>query len=130
MSAGDLVALIVAVATTAAFVLLVLALVALQRTLRDLRSATRELREHAIPAAQELRATVRQANSELDRVDGLLGNAEVVAGAVESASDLTYRAVSTPLIRVMSLGAGLGEGVRGFKQRRRVRRPRHPEETG
>lgn len=122
MSAGDMVAVIVAVCTTTAFVLLVLGLIALQRTLRDLRAAANELREQAIPAATELRATLRQANTELDRVDGLLGNAEAVAGAVESASDLTYRAVSTPLIRAMSLGSGVGEGVRGFRARRRGRR--------
>lgn len=122
MSAGDLVALIVAIVTVAAFVLLVSALMAVQRTLRELRAATAELREHAVPAARELRETLRQANTELDRVDGLLGNAETVAGAVETASDLTYRAVSSPLIRVMSVGTGVGEGVRGFRERRRERR--------
>jgi hypothetical protein len=118
MSAGDLVALIVAIVSVAAFVLLVLALWSLSSVLRDLRQATRELREVAIPAAEELRRTVRQANSELDRVDGLLGTAESVAGAVDSASQLTYQAVSAPLIRVLSFGSGVGQGVRGFRLRR------------
>lgn len=122
MSAGDLVAVIVAGCTVAAFVMLVLGLVALQRTLRDLRAAAHELREQAVPAARELRATLRQANTELDRVDDLLGDAETVAGTVESASRLTYRAVSTPLIRALSVGSGVGEGVRGFRARRRGRR--------
>jgi predicted PurR-regulated permease PerM len=119
MSAGDVAAVVVAVLTTVAFVLLVLTLVSLHRAVRDLRQVLRQLRDEAVPAAQELRATVRQANAELDRVDDLLGSAETVAGTVESASDLTYRAMSRPLIRMMSLGTGLGEGVRGYRRRRR-----------
>ena len=119
MSAGDLAAVVVAVLTTVAFVLLVLTLASLHRTVRDLRLVLRQLRDEAVPAAQELRATVRQANAELDRVDGLLGSAETVAGTVESASELTYRAMSRPLIRMMALGSGVGEGVRGYRRRRR-----------
>jgi cobalamin biosynthesis protein CobD/CbiB len=119
VSAGDVAAVVVAVLTTVAFVLLVLTLVSLHRAVRDLRQVLRQLRDEAVPAAQELRATVRQANAELDRVDDLLGSAETVAGTVESASELTYRAMSRPLIRMMSLGTGLGEGVRGYRRRRR-----------
>jgi predicted PurR-regulated permease PerM len=119
VSAGDVAAVVVAVLTTVAFVLLVLTLVSLHRAVRDLRQVLRQLRDEAVPAVQELRATVRQANAELDRVDDLLGSAETVAGTVESASELTYRAMSRPLIRMMSLGTGLGEGVRGYRRRRR-----------
>jgi hypothetical protein len=76
---------------------------------------------------EELRSTVRQANAELDRVDGLLDSAESVADAVESASDLTYQAVSTPLIKVLSFSSGVGQGVRGFRFRRS--RPGHRSPT-
>ena len=66
----------------------------------------------------ELGDTVRNANAELERVDGLLGTAESISGTVDSASRLLYLAFSNPVIKAMALASGTGRAARSFRRNR------------
>jgi hypothetical protein len=116
MTATELAALIVAIASVAAVALLGVAISALLSTLRALRDTVEVLRSESVPVITELRDTVRQANADLERVDELLGTAESISGTVDSASRLAYLALSNPLIKALAFAAGTGRAARRFRR--------------
>lgn len=107
------------VVTSVAVVVLVagllVALRALARTLGALREAVEDLRREALPAVDEMRRTVRQAQGELDRLDGLVSTAETVSQTVDAASRLAYLTFSNPAVKALSFGTGVGKAVRRLR---------------
>lgn len=121
MSTGAVAAVIIASFVAAALVIgFFFAFISLLRTLRTLLAAIEELRAQVIPLAGQWRRTVDQANTELTRVDGLLGTAESVSTTVDSASRLAYMAFSNPIIKAMALGAGTTRAARRLRRGRRA----------
>lgn len=118
MSATELAALIVAIASVVAVVLLAFGLVSIAKTLKEVRIAVELLRTETVPMVVGLGDTVRNANAELERVDVLLGTAESISGTVDSASRLAYLAFSNPVIKALALASGTGRAARSFRRKR------------
>lgn len=119
ITAGDTALIILA----AFWGLLVLALcVVLLNTFRVLESTKMTIdtmREEAVPLLREVKGSVERANRELDRVDTMLVSANDIVGRVEKLSGLVEQAATSPLVKVISLGAGVKSGfakVRGRKK--------------
>lgn len=91
--------------------LLVLALcVVLLNTFRVLESTKitiDTMREETVPLLREVKGSVERANRELDRVDGMLESAGHIVERVEKLSGLVEQAAASPLVKVISMGAGL-----------------------
>lgn len=117
MSASDLAAIIVAIAAVVGVVLLVFAIVSLTRTLAAVRMSVEELRRETLPVIDELQRTVTQANSDLERLDGLLDSATSVTNTVDSASQLAYLAFSNPIIKGIAFATGSARALRSFRRR-------------
>ena len=118
MTGTELAALIVAIASVVSVVLLAVFLVSVTRTMRRVREGVDLLRAETVSAMTELGDTVRTANAELDRVDGILGTAESISGTVDSASRLAYLAFSNPVIKVLAFATGTGRAARRLRRRR------------
>jgi hypothetical protein len=114
----EVLALIVAIASVVAVVLLAFALASILRTLRAVRESVDLLRSETVPVMAELGDTVRTASAELERVDDLLGTAESITGTVDSASRLAYLAFSNPVIKGLAFATGTGRAARRFRQRK------------
>lgn len=112
MQATDLAALVVCIVSLVAIAGLTIAAGAIVRTMRELRGLLETLQSETLPLVSELRNTVDQAEVDLARVEGILSSAERISHTVDAASQLTYRAISPPIIRTMSLMAGLRSGGR------------------
>ena len=111
-SAGD-VALIVLAAFWGLLVLgLCLVLVNTFNVLTSTKMLIDGIREETVPLLSEVRNSVVKTNRELDRVDGMLESAANIVARVEKISKLVEQAASGPLVRIISLGAGLSTGVR------------------
>jgi len=93
------------------------------RALRELDSLAESLRVEAVPLVSDLRATVRQAGDDLDRVEAVLGKAETIATTVDAASRLTYRALRPPLVKTMAFMSGAGRATRRLRGRTVQARP-------
>ena len=119
MTAGELAAIVAAVAGAILVVGLLFALASFTATLRALRATVEELRRETVPLIANARVTLEQANAELVRVDGLLGTAESVGTTVDSASRLAYLAFSNPVIKALAFGAGARGAARRLSRRRR-----------
>ena len=117
LSASDLAAIVVAIASIVAVVLLVFALVSLTKTLTTLRLSIEELRRETLPVIDELQRTVTQANTDLERLDGLLDSAASVTNTVDSASQLAYLAFSNPVIKLLAFATGTSRAARAFRRR-------------
>jgi uncharacterized protein YoxC len=116
MTETELAALIVAIASVVAVVLLGVALASINKTLRAVREAVEMLRTETVPVMEELAGTARNANAELERLDGVLESAESISGTVDSMSRLAYLAFSNPVIKAVAFGAGTSRAVRRFRR--------------
>jgi hypothetical protein len=116
LTAGDVAAIIIAVLLAIAVVGLLLVLRSLARTLASLRVTVDELRTNTVPLVADLHDTVKSANVELERVDGLLVTAESIGATVDSASRLAYLAFSNPMIKAAAFAAGTGRVVRRMRR--------------
>jgi len=119
VSATDLAALIVAIASVAGVVLLAVTLASITRTLRAVRDTVEMVRTETVPVMNELGDAVRSANVEIERVGGVLGTAESIGGTVDSASRLAYLAFSNPVIKVLAVATGTSRAARRFRRNRR-----------
>ncbi|HEX4906200.1 MAG TPA: DUF948 domain-containing protein [Acidimicrobiales bacterium] len=117
MTASDLAAIIVAVASIIGVAVLVFALVALTKTLATLRLSIEELRRETLPVIDELQRTVTQANTDLERLDTLLDSATSVTNTVDSASQLAYLAFSNPIIKAIAFATGTAKAAKAFRRR-------------
>jgi hypothetical protein len=115
-SAADLAAVIVAIASVAAVMLLVLVVVSINRTLTTVRLSIEQLRRETLPVVDELRRTVTTANGELERLDALLDSATSISSTVDSASHLAYLAFSNPLIKAMALATGTAKAAKALRR--------------
>ena len=103
--------------------LLVLALcVVLLNTFRVLESTKMTIdtmREETVQLLREVKGSVERANRELDRVDGMLVSAGHIVERAQRLSGLVEQAAASPLVKIISLGAGMKSGfakVRGRKK--------------
>ena len=117
MSASDLAAIIVAIASVVGVVVLVFALLSLTRTLATLRMSIEELRRETLPVIDELQRTVTQANTDLERLDTLLDSATSVTNTVDSASQLAYLAFSNPVIKAIAFATGTARAAKAFRRK-------------
>jgi uncharacterized protein YoxC len=118
---GGEIALIVVAAFWALLVgFLCLVLLNTFRVLEATRLTVDAMREETVPLLREIKGSVERTNGHLDRVGGMLDSVAGIVGRVERLSGLVERAVSNPLVKVMSVGAGLktvadrfGKGKKG-----------------
>lgn len=94
---------------------LLFALASVVATLRDLRATVRSLRDESLALADAMRATLREAESEVDRVDSLLTAAEAVGGRIDTASRIVSKTVTNPVVKVLALGTGTKKAVRRMR---------------
>lgn len=117
MSASELAAVIVAICSVAAVVLLAVALVSLTRTLKALREVANLMRSETVPVLNDMRDTVKAANYELHRFDRLVNTAESVTGTVDSASRLAYLAMANPVIKGVAFASGTAKAARRLRKK-------------
>lgn len=121
MTATELAALIVAIASVVAVVLLALALVSITKTLRLVRDAVEVLRTETVPAMEELGVASRTATQELARLDVVIDRAESIGGTLDAGSKLLYLALSNPVIKAMALASGTGRAAQALRRARSER---------
>ena len=112
MSAGQIAALVAA----AAFVLLVLIaavpLLKLGRTLDEATTAIRKAHEGSAPLLDDAQTTLRQLNTQLERVDGITAGARTVSTNVSVLTSLFTATLGGPLVRAAALSYGLSKAVK------------------
>lgn len=117
MSAIDLVAVVAAVlgalALAGGCVAFFAAAARLRRAAEALEEASDAFRQSAVPLVEELSESAQRAAGEVERVEHLLDLSTGIGQRVEGATGVTYRALTTPVIK----GAAVAEGTRRAARR-------------
>lgn len=116
MTAGELAAVIVSIASVTAAVALIFGVVQMVRTMSALRVSIEELRRTSVPVVDELSRTVTAANAELARLDQLMESADTVTATMESASRSASLAFSNPAIKAMALATGTAKAAKALRR--------------
>ena len=85
------------------------------RVLESTKLTIDAFREETVPLLREVKGSVERTNRELDRVDTMLVSATDIVGRVEKLTGLVEEAAASPLVKVISLGAGLKKGFKKAK---------------
>jgi len=84
------------------------------RVLESTKILIDSMREETVPLLREVKGSVERTNRELDRVDVVLVATGEIVGRVQRISGLVEEAVASPLVRIISMGAGLRRAARRF----------------
>jgi hypothetical protein len=122
MTAAELLTVVLAVLALGLAAAAALVCARALRAARELTAATEAFRAEAAPALEELRAAVVRATAEVDRVEDLLDVASTIGARLDGASEVTYRALTSPVIK----GVALASGTRRAAERLREPAPRRP----
>ncbi|HLU41087.1 MAG TPA: hypothetical protein VKZ55_01685 [Microthrixaceae bacterium] len=119
MTALELLTILCAVAAMGIAAALALVTSRALRAARRLERAAEEFERVAVPAAEELRTIARRAAGEVDRVEDLLEVAGSIGERVDTATAVTYRALTSPVIKGAALAFGTRRAARRLRGRHR-----------
>lgn len=111
LSAGDTALIILAAFWGLLVLFLCVVLINTFRVLESTKMMIDATREETVPLLREVRGSVERTNREIDRIDGVLERVERVSGLVEQAA-------ASPLVKIISVGAGLRKGVSRFRRKK------------
>jgi uncharacterized protein YoxC len=111
MSGGDTALVILALFWGLLVIALCVVLLSTFNVLTSTKITIDTFREETVPLLKQVVGTVERTNRELDRIDGVLESAGVIVTRVEKLSGLVEQAASSPLVKIISLGAGLRQAA-------------------
>lgn len=115
MDALDLLTVLCGVLALGAAATLSVASSRLLRAARSLEHASSAFEREALPAVQELRAAAGEAAAEVERIDALVEVAGAIGDRVDTATEATYRALTSPVIKGVALASGTRRAARRLR---------------
>ncbi|GAA2103093.1 DUF948 domain-containing protein [Streptomyces albiaxialis] len=107
MSGGEVAGLLVAVFWAILVSFLAVVLVRLAQTLKAATKLVTGVTEQAVPLLGEASATVRSAQTQLDRVDAIATDVQEVTSNASALSSTVSTAFGGPLVKVAAFGYGV-----------------------
>jgi uncharacterized protein YoxC len=92
------------------------------RVLESTKMTIDAMREETVPLLREVKTSVEKMNREIDRVDTVLESTGQIVGRVEKLSGLVEEAAASPLVKIISMGAGLRKGFSKAKRAKGAKR--------
>ncbi|ANW21103.1 DUF948 domain-containing protein [Streptomyces clavuligerus] len=107
MTGGEVAGILVAVFWAILVSFLAVALVRLAQTLRATTRLVTEVTEQAVPLLADASATVRSAQTQLDRVDAIATDVQEVTSNASALSTTVASTFGGPLVKVAAFGYGV-----------------------
>ena len=114
LTGGDIALIVLAVGWVLLVLFLCFVLLNTFRVLESTKILIDSMREETVPLLREVKGSVERTNRELDRVDVVLVATGEIVGRAQRISGLVEEAVSSPLVKIISLGAGLRKAASRF----------------
>ena len=76
------------------------------------------MREETVPLLREVKGSVERTNGHLERLGGVLDSVGGIVGRIERLAGLVEHAAASPLVKLVSVGAGVRKAAERFSQRR------------
>ena len=84
------------------------------RVLESTKVTIDTMREETVPLLREIKVSIEKTNGHLDRVGTVLDSAGNVVKRVEKVSGLIEEAAASPLVKLISFGAGMRKAATRF----------------
>lgn len=107
LDGGDIALIVLAAFWGLLVLFLCVVLINTFRILESTKMLIDGIREETVPLMREVKTSVEKANRELDRVDGMLVATGEIVGRVQRIAGLVEQAVSSPLSKLIGVGAGV-----------------------
>lgn len=117
MSAIDLAAVILAIVAIGAVAALTVVCVRLSRSVDDLRAAVDHFEAVSGPAVEGLSVAADSAAQQVQRLDDIIRTTASVTDAVDTATQVTFKALANPVIKGAALASGTGRAARRLRGR-------------
>jgi uncharacterized protein YoxC len=117
MSVGQVSGLIAAIAFGLMAIISAWLLVQLVRTMNIMNQFLDDIRVETVPLISKLQTTMDHVNTELERVDGVLTAVESMSQKANSATKVVQEVVTSPIVKVIGMGAGAGKAYSKFKKK-------------
>ncbi len=111
LSGGDIALIILAAFWGLLVLFLCVVLLNTFRVLESTKMMIDSTREETVPLLREVRGSVERTNREIDRIDGILQRVEHLSGLIDQAA-------ASPLVKIISVGAGLRKGASRFRKQK------------
>jgi hypothetical protein len=100
------------------------------RVLEATRLTVDAMREETVPLLREIKGSVERTNGHLDRVGTVLDSVGGIVGRVERFTGLLEHAASSPIVKFLSVGAGVKKAAESFGRRGAKRRSKGSSAPG
>jgi uncharacterized protein YoxC len=124
VSAGQIAALIAAGAFVVLVALLAVPLLKLGRTLDEATVAIRKAHEGGEPLLGDAQTTLKQVNTQLERVDAVTSSARTVSTNVSVLTSLFTATLGGPLVRAAAFSYGVNKAIKARRKAKAHIRPR------
>ena len=111
-TAGDTALIVVAAVWGVLVLFLCFVLRDTSRVLESTRLTIDAMREETVPLLREVKSSIERTNREIDRIDVVLESAGTIVGRIDRFTGLVEEAASSPIVKIISLGAGIRKGIR------------------
>jgi uncharacterized protein YoxC len=108
---GGVAALVCAISFAVLMLALVIVVLKLSRTMAITNGILDDIRKEVVPLMGKLQTTMDHINNEMGYVDGILESAETVAARANSMTKAAQSLVTSPLVKVLSLGLGVRKAL-------------------
>ncbi|NGO75030.1 DUF948 domain-containing protein [Streptomyces sp. YC504] len=115
MTGGEVAGILVAVFWAILVSFLAVALARLAQTLKATTKLVADVTEQAVPLLSDASATVRSAQTQLDRVDAIATDVQEVTSNASALSTTVASTFGGPLVKVAAFGYGVRRAVAGRK---------------
>ena len=116
MDAVDVLAVVAATVVAILSGVLIATLYSLTRTLQTLRTTVERLRDETVALLDDAHDAVRDATTEVDRIDRLVGSAEKINDAVDGAQRMAYKTLASPVVKAMAFGSGVSRAAQRIRE--------------
>ena len=117
MSVGQVSGLIAAIAFGLMAVFTAWLLVKMVKTMGIMNQFLDDIRVETVPLISRFQTTMDHDNTELGRVDGILKAVESMSQKANSATKVMQEVVTSPIVKVIGIGAGAGKAYSKFKKK-------------
>ncbi len=108
---GSVAALVCAVSFALLVLALVIVVLKLARTMAITNRILDDIRKEALPLMGRVQTTMDHINNEMGYVDGVLKSVERLAAQVNYMTQTAQSLITSPLVRVLSLGLGVQKAL-------------------
>lgn len=119
MSVSQWAGIIAAVAFVILVIFIIPILLQLRKTLATLNQFVERAEREILPTLNKLQTTVEEVNEELAKVNDTTASVQDAAKKIDNIVRVVQEIVSSPLIRVASISAGVQGAVRAFLKRKK-----------